>query len=404
MDCEDAFEPLAHRFPTAQKIRLIFTVNADWVFRLHFLPFAQSLQKQGFDMTVIARDTGDGATIRSAGVHFAHWPVTRAGRNPAREAAAMLCLVRHYRRIKPDLVHHIGLKAICYGSVACRLLRLPTVHMFIGLGFAFRNQEGQSSRYVLNRWLRALRGDARSAVVFQNEADYAYGLAQGWGHSEKMVVVGGVGVDLGLFQYRPEPEPPPFVVVLASRMLWDKGVGEFVEAARIVKRKWGRRVRFVLAGHDDAENPASVPRHYLEKWHREGIVEWLRFRDDMPEILAGSHLVVLPSCYGEGVPKILLEAACVGRAAVTTDWPGCRDAVRDGVTGLLVPPKDAKSLASAIDYLLEHPEVRRNMGVNARKLAEKEFTVHEFSNKMLKIYQKVLWGARTNGQRRCSEV
>ncbi|ROR03127.1 glycosyltransferase family 4 protein [Desulfosoma caldarium] len=375
---------------TSCGLHVVFTVNADWVFRIHFLPLAQLLTRQGFQVTIMARDTGEGAAIERRGMHFIHWPVTRSGKNPVMETAAVLHLLRHYRRMKPDLVHHIGLKAICYGSVASRLLRLPAVHMFIGLGFAFRNQAGRSSRLFLKPWLRTLRGDKRSVLVFQNAADRAYGQSQGWGKEEKTYVVGGVGVDLSGFREQPEPQAPPFVVVFASRMLWDKGVGEFVEAARILKKEWGELVQFVLVGGHDAENPCAVPRSCLEGWHREGVVDWLGFRHDIPQILAMSHLVVLPSYYGEGVPKILLEAAAVGRAAVTTDWPGCRDAVLDGVTGRLVPPKDPRALARAIDHLLSNRELRSKMGHRARERAEKEFSVVRFSQKILRVYRDVL--------------
>ncbi len=376
-----------------QTMHLVFTVNADWVFRIHFLPFARRLRDEGFQITVIARDTGDASAIRKQGLKFIHWPVSRSGKNPVLEAYSLSALFRHYRALCPDIVHHIGVKAVSYGSVVSRIFHIPAVHMFIGLGFAFRNDQGRSSRLFLQPWLRRLPTDGRSVLVFQNEADRAYAVTHGWGGRDRSYVVGGVGVDSGCFSFEPEPAFPPYLVLLASRMLWDKGVGEFVEAARILKGKWGSRVRFILAGECDTENPAAVPRKTLEAWKREGIVQWLGFCSEMPQLLKASHLVVLPSYYGEGVPKILLEAAMAGRATVTTDWPGCREAVVHQETGLLVPVRNVRALADAIDFLLENSEVRRRMGESARRRAEAEFTVEEFTKKMLAIYSRVLHGA-----------
>lgn len=384
-------EPMA---VDSKRPHILFTVNADWVFRIHFLPFARLLKERGYQITVAARDTGDAQSLGKDGLHFLHWPVSRSGKNPFSEAYAVYRLWRLVRAVRPDMVHHIGVKAVCYGSAVCRLLRIPAVHMFIGLGFAFRNSRGRTSRVLLGPWLRRVGMDRGSVLVYQNESDRAYGVSHGWGAPERSYVVGGVGVDPRSFSFAPEPAVPPHVVLLASRMLWDKGIGEFVEAARILRKEGGDRLRFVLAGGSDRGNPAAVPRRTLEAWHREGVVEWLGFCHNMPQVLRASHVIVLPSYYGEGVPKILLEAAATGRAAVTTDWPGCRDAVRHEETGLLVPPRDSRALAEAIGYLVGNPDERRRMGENARMRAEREFGVEHFTEKMLAVYRCVLHGLR----------
>jgi hypothetical protein len=230
-----------------EKVHLVFAVNADWVFRIHFLPYARLLKKKGFRITVVASDTGDGASIRGEGLNFLRWPLSRSGKNPFTEAFSIYSLLRLYRVLKPDLVHHIGVKAVCYGSAVSRLLGIPAVHMFIGLGFAFRNNQGRTPRLLLQPWLRRLKGDRGCVLVYQNEADRAYGLAHGWGTEERSFVVGGVGVELDRFSFEQEPPTPPHVVLLGSRMLWDKGIGEFVEAARSLKKSWGSPARFVLA-------------------------------------------------------------------------------------------------------------------------------------------------------------
>ncbi|MEW6616666.1 MAG: glycosyltransferase family 4 protein [Thermodesulfobacteriota bacterium] len=204
---------------------------------------------------------------------------------------------------------------------------------------------------------------------------------------KRATLIRGAGVNPNVFASRPEPEGAP-VVILAARMLWDKGIGEFVEAARWL-REQGIAARFVLVGDSDPGNPAAVLVARLDEWRRSGVVEWWGHREDMPEVFAQSNIVVLPS-YREGLPKVLLEAASCGRAIVATDVPGCREIVRHNENGLLVPPRDSKSLADALKILIENPELRRKMGARGREIVEAEFSEEIVVRQTMEVYKEII--------------
>jgi glycosyltransferase involved in cell wall biosynthesis len=196
-------------------------------------------------------------------------------------------------------------------------------------------------------------------------------------------------VDLSVYRPSPEPDGLP-IVILASRMLWDKGVAQFVEAARILKSE-GVQARFALVGEPDPDNPAAIPLEQLEVWHESGEIEWwgLQNPKSMPGVLARSHIVCLPS-YREGIPRILIEAAASGRPIVTTDAPGCRELVRPGVNGIIVPSRDTTTLAGALRFLIENPEARIAMGANNREVAVQEFSQELVISQFMAVYRDLL--------------
>jgi glycosyltransferase involved in cell wall biosynthesis len=208
-------------------------------------------------------------------------------------------------------------------------------------------------------------------VVFQTHDDLCRFVALGLVKPDRARVIRGSGVDIRAFTPTPEPDGPP-IVLLASRLLWDKGVSEFVDAARRL-RKRSVACRMVIVGTPDINSPNAVPSAVLERWDNTGEVEWWGLRSDMAQVLSQSAIVTLPSYYGEGVPKVLLEAAASGRPIVTTDWPGCRDVVQHGGNGLLVQPRDPEGLADALERLLRNPGERAAMGARGRTIAEQEF-------------------------------
>jgi glycosyltransferase involved in cell wall biosynthesis len=224
-------------------------------------------------------------------------------------------------------------------------------------------------------------------VVVQNESDRTELIRRRLARPGQIRLMKGAGVDLSVFLPRAEPEGVP-IAAFAGRLLWDKGVGAFVEAARELRHR-GVAARFVLIGEPDADNPSAISGATLEEWGREGIVECWGRQKDMPAALALIHVLCLPSTYGEGVPKILLEAAACGRPVITTDWPGCRDAVEDGKTGLLVPPGDPTALANALNRLLTDASLRRRLGGAARALAEREFDVQKVVEATLALYAEL---------------
>lgn len=362
--------------------RLVFLVTEDWYFVSHRLPLAIAARNAGFDVTAITRCGTKCAAIRAAGIEVVPFEMARRGLNPLALLREVLALSRLYRRLRPDIVHHVALRPVVVGGLVARLAGVEgVVSAIAGMGYAFTGGRGGWLALTLRILLRAaLR---RGRVIVQNPDDAravkTLGVAQ-----ERIHMIPGAGVDVQAFSPRPEPAGMP-VVMLASRLLWDKGVGEFVAAAR----RLAGRARFVLVGAPDSGNPASVTADTLRQWTAEGVVEWWGAREDMPATLAQATIVCLPSSYREGLPKVLLEAMACGRPVITTDAPGCRDCVRDGDNGLLVPVKDVEALTASITRLLENSDERKRMGARGRQRAVEEFSLERVIAATLAVYREV---------------
>lgn len=372
-----------------QRPKLLFLVTEDWYFCSHRLPLACAARDAGFDVAVATRVTAHGERIRSAGLRLIPIALRRSSRNPWHELQAIREIAAIYRREKPDIVHHVALKPVLYGSLAAKLAGVPhTVNALAGMGYVFTSQN--ASARLLRPWITlAFRFLLRNTrVILQNPDDRDALLSAGILRKEQVALIRGSGVDTDVFRYTPEPDSGTPLIVLPARMLWDKGVGEFVAAAEIL-RKEGVAASFVLAGERDADNPAAISLEQLQQWHAAGTVTWLGKQEDMPALLARSHIVCLPS-YREGLPKALLEAASSGRAIIATDVPGCREAVRHGENGLLVPPRDSIALAHALRQLIEDASLRRRFGEYGRVMAEREFSIGRVSAETLALYRELL--------------
>lgn len=364
--------------------RLLFFCAEDWFVCSHWLPQIAAAQRAGYEVHVATRVRGHGAMIEATGAKLVPLDLSRRGMNPLAELKLLFGLVRLYRRLRPDLAHHVAMKPMVYGTLAARIANTPAiVNYMAGLGWLFTADSAKARllrpgvRWTLGRLLAAGR------VIVENPDDAAQVLALGV-ESGRLHRIRGAGVDLAVFSPRPEAEGVP-LVVLPARMLWTKGVGEFVAAARRLKAA-GVAARFALVGDPDPENPASVPQEQLAAWAEEGAVECWGRRGDMPEVLAEAHIVCLPS-YREGLPKALIEAAAAGRAIVTTDTPGCREVVAAGDNGLLVPARDGAALAEALRALIADPGSRRRMGRRGREIAEAEFAVERIVAETLAVYR-----------------
>lgn len=369
--------------------RLLFVVNVDWFFLSHRLPLAIAARDAGIEVTIAAADTGKGAIIQSEGFQFIPLPISRKGTGIGGEIQSLLALWRLYRNLRPDLVHHVSIKPVLYGSIIARLIGgFPVVNAISGLGYTFSTVEraGIFQRMVKLLYRIAL-GHSLSHTIFQNPDDRELFLSLGLIECDRTILIRGSGVDCERFMPVPEPDGGP-IVVLPSRLLWDKGVREFVEAARIV-RKGNPKARFVLVGSPDAGNPTAVPEDQVIDWVNEGVVEWWGHREDMPVVLSSATVVTLPS-YREGLPKVLLEAAACGRPIVATDVPGCREIVRPGENGILVPVKDPVALASAIQRLLDSKELRLTLGQAGRDIVLREFAEQVVVDQTLALYAKLL--------------
>jgi glycosyltransferase involved in cell wall biosynthesis len=370
--------------------RLLYLITEDWYFWSHRLDLARAARDAGFDVTIATRVTDHGKQIQEEGFHLIPISLFRRSRNPLRELSAIAELVGIYRCVRPHLVHHVAMKPILYGSLAAWVAQVPaTLNAFAGLGYLFTNSERQRGglHWLMTAALRSAIGRSGSTVLFQNEADRDELVQTGIVRRSHTRVIAGSGIDVTAFSVKPSPQGTP-LVVLPSRMLWDKGVGEFVQAARILKGK-GVDARFVLVGRCDEDNPADIGWEQLSRWVGEGTIEWWGYRNDMSAVYEGATLVVLPS-YREGLPKVLLEAAACGKAIITTDVPGCRDIVKDGVNGVLVPPRDSSTLATSIVNLLLDPHTREAMGVRNREMAMAKWASPRISEQVLGLYHELL--------------
>lgn len=369
--------------------KLLFLVTEDWYFCSHRLPPARAAQAAGYDIIVATRVGARGADISAEGFKLVPIDLQRRSRNPFRELAAIAQIVKIYLRERPDVVHHVALKPVLYGSFAAYLVRGPAVvNALAGMGFLFSSSSRLASvlRVVVSQFFRILLNGGRNLLILQNPDDEAMLVNGGLVAAKRVRLIRGSGVDVRRFSPTPETQTTP-VVMLPSRMLWDKGVGEFVEAACLLRAR-GATARFVLVGNGDPDNPASISEDQLKAWHDSGVVESWGHCGDMPATLAQAHIVCLPS-YREGLPKVLLEAAACGRPLIATDAPGCREIVRHGENGLLVPLRDAASLANAIEHLLGDADLRRAMGQRGRNRAVSEFSETMVAQQTLAVYREL---------------
>lgn len=369
---------------------ILFVVNAPEFFLSHRLPIAEAVRQRGYRVHIA---TGRGPEVRRiTQLGFTHHAITlaRRGQNPVSELATLYSLFRLNQKVKPDIVHLITIKPVLYGSIAARLSGVPAVVAAVsGLGTAFLGQGGFAGarRKVISLLYRLAFKQRNLGVIFQNPDDRDTLLAMGALTVQQARMIRGSGVALVDYPVVSLPAEIP-VVVMAARLLKDKGVFEFVSAARLLQAR-GVPVVMRLIGDPDPGNPSSVSESDIEEWTTEGLIELTGFKTDIAAEYAAANIVCLPS-YREGLPKSLIEAAACGRAVVTTDVPGCRDAITPGITGLLVPAKDPSSLAEAIQSLVEAPDQIVRMGKAGRVLAEEAFTIEKVVDQHLKIYEELL--------------
>ncbi|MGE5537509.1 MAG: glycosyltransferase family 4 protein [Gemmatimonas sp.] len=375
---------------TPQPRRIVYLVTEDWVFVSHRLPVARAARDAGYAVTVATRVSDHGRAIADEGFTLVPLSWARRSLNPLAELATLLRLVALYRRVRPTIVHHVAVKPALVGSLAAWLARVPrVVNAITGLGFVFSSTTARARllRPFVRSGFRFLLRRPGSSIIVQNPDDAEVLVRECAIERDRIHLIRGSGVDLARFQATPERDADPIIATLASRMIWDKGIGDLVAAARILKEQ-GADVRVVLAGKPDPDNPASIPEHQLRAWHDEGIVSWRGFVSDMPALWAESHIAVLPSFYGEGVPKCLIEAAACGRPIVAADGPGLREIVREGDNGLLVPAHDPAALASAIARLAIDGATRRRMGAAGRALVEAGFGDRQVAAETLALYNR----------------
>jgi len=377
--------------------KIILFANTDWYLYNFRRSLALAVRAAGHEVLLISPPGEYGARFRDLGLRWEPLPaMDRRSLNPLRELRALAELVALFRREQPALVHNFTIKCAVYGSIAAMLTGVPArINAVAGLGYVFASNDRRARllRPVVRALMRfALRG-RRARLILQNHDDARMFLDHGLIEDARVRVIAGSGVDCNRFLPRTRSRSDPPRVLLAARLLWEKGIKEYVQASRTLRAQ-GRRIRFLLAGASDPGNPAAVPEAAVRGWVDEGIVEWIGHVDDMPALFASSDIFVLPSYYREGLPKSLIEAAACATPLITTDMPGCRDVVTDGVDGLIVPPRDADALGTAIARLLDAPELARKLGLAARAKALAAFDERIVIRRTLETYDEVLDGPR----------
>ncbi len=371
--------------------KILFLLDLeDRYFLSHRRALALAARDAGYRVVVCLRIGGKYMErIRAEGFEcFALEHENKAGISFLREFLVLIQLVRIYRKYRPRIAHHFGVRNLLYGSIAARLAKTPfVVNSFLGLGslFSENSLRFRCLKKIILPPLQYFHRAKNTRVIVQNDADREMILQNVLPDESRLSVVRGSGVDVRSFYPTPEPTGAP-LAVLASRMLTDKGVHEFVEAATLLQKK-DMKIRMALAGSPDPKNPSSIPESTLSQWHREGRIEWWGYRENMAEVWRDCHIAVLPTYYKEGLPRSLLEAASCARPLVATDVPGCRDILKDRVNGLRITPRDSKALADAINKLAGDADLRRKMGAAGRRIVEREFSDEIVSKKILKLYE-----------------
>ncbi len=372
----------------ARKTLLMVAPTAKF-FRSHRLPIALAAKDAGYRVAVACPTDSDSELLALDGLEHLPLAINRSGLGMWAQWQSLRGLFGVFRRERPDVVHLITAKPVLLGGIAARLLGIPTVAAVTGLGYLFVRSD-RTARTIRKLLLTAYRfalNRPDTVFIFQNDNDREIFASSGLLQNASVVMIPGSGVDLERITPQPLP-PPPAIVLLPCRMLRDKGVVEFVEAARLLRER-GYDATFRLLGDPDAANPASLTQSELEAFAEDGYVQWSPFEADIASALAQSTIVCLPS-YREGFPKTLIDAAAAGRAMVATDVPGCRDAIVPGLTGILCEARSAASLAAAVESLLSQPSLVEAMGKAARKDAEARFDIRQVVARHLEIYSSLI--------------
>ena len=367
---------------------LFFVVNVDWFFLSHRLPLALAAQEKGAEVTIVTANTGRFDELAEYGFKTIEVPFERSGTNVIKELKVLFTLIRIYKKHKPDILHHVALKASAYGSVAARIAGAPlVVNALSGLGYLFtasRKSFAQRSVLWLMGWGFRFKNNR---FIFQNPDDFELLEDLNFVNKNNSAIIKGSGIDLNDFLFTPPVTKDKLQIVLPARMLKDKGVVEFINAAKLAKEQLHGRCEWLLCGGTDKENPTGLSANEVKEMLDGDYIQWLGHKKDMKDVFIHSDIVVLPS-YREGLPKALIEACAIGRPIVTTDTPGCRECVEDGVNGFLVPVKDYELLAKRVTQLILDEPLRLEFGKKSRSLAEKEFSIQKVVDKTLTLYKQ----------------
>lgn len=368
--------------------RLFIVVNHDWYFLSHRKYIAVAARNAGWDVTIVTRDTGDRKKIEDLGLNFINLPMNSTGKRLVHELRTLRFLDSLYSKNRDAIFHHVGVKIILWGTLAARHNHVKgIVNAVSGLGTLFANEQSLMGRIVLKFIKWGMNRD-KVRIIFQNHDDERVLMSHGVVRPGQKRFIKGSGIDLDDYAFAPMPTEGKIKIAFTGRMIEEKGVRVVIEAAAKLRDRYKDRVEFLLIG-DVHPNPKTLSRQELQSYCDGKYIQWLGQRNDVKRLLSDSSIVVLPSYYREGLPKSLIEANAVGRPIVTTDSVGCRDTVEDGVNGFLIPIKNSDALAEKLEILINDYNLRVRMGIEARRIAERDFSIKNVVEKHMEIYNEL---------------
>ena len=380
--------------------KVLLVANWDWVLYNFRLALAKTLMRHGYEVVYVCPRGQYIGQIEAEGIRWVDWPLSRRSLNPLGEIRSIRTLAQIYRDEDPSLIHHDTIKPNFYGSIAVSMnregraekSRLQVINTFMGLGYLFsKHRKATLLRRLLLPLIRYALRKSQAFTVFSNQRDLNTFVDLKLLPADKMRVMVSECVDVNRFQpngQQQDDEQRPYRVLMAARLLWDKGVKEFVEASRLLRGS-NQPIEFWLAGMPDKANPAWVPEQKLQSWEDEKLIRWLGHCDDMPDLLKNVDIATLPTHYNEGLPRFLVESAASGLPLIATDIPACRAIVRDGVNGIIIPSHDGQALANAIIRLLEDDTLRTQMSQASRNIAIEEYNEKRVLDGWLELYQRL---------------
>ena len=372
--------------------KLFIIVNVDWFFLSHRKDVALAAQKTGWDVAIVTADTGKLKEIEALGLKTINLPMSRSGMNILQELGSLNFLRKLYKLEKPDVVHHVGMKTILWGTLAAKFSKVNgVVNAISGLGGFFADDNKGMMARVMPKVLKYSHNRKNLLCIFQNDEDKGLYVKNGIIKAEQARYIKGSGVHLDEFCYTPEPTEGKIRVILTARMIVEKGIFILTEAAEKLRSKYEDKVEFLLVGGID-DHPGAITKEQLGKVCDGKYIQWLDYRTDVKELLQSSHIVAFPSYYMEGLPKSLIEADAIGRPVITCNSVGCKETVIDGYNGYLIPTKDVDALVEKLDILLGDAKLRQEMGKNSRKYAEENFSIDVVIERHLKIYEELVRG------------
>ncbi len=367
--------------------RIIIVSNTSWYLYNFRLPLLKELVKRGNQVFALAPFDSYAQRFKDYGIKHVDIQITRSGINPVEDIALVLKFLSIYKRHKPDIVQHFTVKPVIYGTIAARISRVRDIYnMVSGLGYVFTGTSFK--KFWVQKIVRFLYRRTMlfsQHVFFQNQDDRTYFLEHNMVDKQKTSVIPGTGVDTAKFSPRKHERKNAVTFILAARMLWDKGIKEYVDAAYTLRKKYNN-IDFWLLGPVDRENPKGISSEQLEKWNKQGTVKYFGMTDNIKSYLEKADVIVLPSYYREGLPLSLLEGAAMGMPIITADSTGCREVVEDGINGYLVPIKDPTKLASAMEKFIVNPDLISRMGKASRRMAIQRFDSKKVVKEILKYY------------------